>query len=102
MARLPQHALQRYINRPDGELDLHGLTRAEALPELEVFLDHAESLRWAKVRVITGQGRNSESGEAVLRDWLEAYLDRNGYRHSRAGKGNGGDGAVDVSLRRLF
>lgn len=99
MARLSRHLTQRYLDRPDGEFDLHGYTRAEALPELERFLGQAESLRWSRVRIITGQGRNSPDGEPVLRNWLEDYLDRNGYNYRRAPHGQGGHGAIDVRLR---
>ncbi len=102
MSRLPPHTLKRYLDRPDAELDLHGLTRIEAESELRSFLDEATSLNWTKVRIITGQGRNSASGEAVLRNWAEGYLDSRGLRHQRAGYGQGGDGALDVFLRGRF
>lgn len=86
------------MDRPDGELDLHGLTRAEALPELEGFLAMAERQQWSKVLIITGQGRNSPSGTPVLRDWLESYLAAHHYSYRRGGQGSGGHGAIEVSL----
>ncbi len=65
--------LRRGTIRIDYELDLHGLTRDEALEALEAFIGGAYRRGQQAVLVITGKGNNSP-GEPVLlgavRKWL--------------------------------
>ncbi len=58
---------------PDEELDLHGLTREEALKKVDFFIEN--SRRWGLkiVRIITGKGLHSTSGP-VLKDAVEERI----------------------------
>ncbi|MDX1594006.1 MAG: Smr/MutS family protein [Gammaproteobacteria bacterium] len=93
--------LRRGQIRPEATLDLHGLTRHEALGILETFLERAQAARRRCVLVIHGVGRGSVTG-GVLRQavpgWLEAHpevLDS-----APARPADGGAGACYVLLRR--
>lgn len=99
MPRLSHHKVQRYLNRPDGELDLHGFRVAEAGVELRRFLYEAGQRDWLKVRIITGRGLNSPDGRSVLKAYVKEYLSDEGYRFREAKGPEGGAGAliVDVS-----
>lgn len=88
--------------RIDLELDLHGLTRDEAIENLERFVKGAYQRGQKGVLVITGKGNNSP-GEPVLKAAVAAWL-------REAGKGMvsefvqapnemGGGGAVVVFLK---
>lgn len=86
------------------EIDLHGMTRAEALRVLEAKLDRAIETGIRVVRVVHGRGLHSEAGPVLrgaVRRWLEtgriapevaAYRD--------APPELGGRGATLVALRR--
>jgi DNA-nicking Smr family endonuclease len=58
---------------PAGELDLHGLTRDEAVARTRTFLGHAASQGWPVVLVVTGKGLHSSEGP-VLRQAVERLL----------------------------
>lgn len=52
---------------PDGQVDLHGLTRDQAIRRVEMLLDTWERRPGAPVlRIVTGKGTRSPRGEAVL------------------------------------
>ena len=98
MSRLPSHKLKQYLERPEGELDLHGLNRIESEREVGDFLDKAASLGWKKVKIITGRGLNSPSGHAILKEHVQAYLRRHSYRFRIAKGSEGGPGSLIVEL----
>ncbi len=98
MARISQHKLKQYLNRPDGELDLHGLRVLEAGDELRNFLTQAERRQWSKVKIITGRGLNSPEGRGVLKEYVEGYLGREGYRFREAAGADGGAGCLVVDI----
>lgn len=92
--------LRRGQIRPEATLDLHGLTRDEALACLEAFLGRAHTEGRRCVLVIHGIGRSRLAG-GVLRNalpgWLEAHpevLDS-----APARPADGGAGASYVLLR---
>jgi DNA-nicking Smr family endonuclease len=60
--------------QPAGELDLHGLTRDEALNRTRAFLGHAARQGWPVVLIVTGKGLHSSDGP-VLRRAVERLLD---------------------------
>ena len=86
----------------EDELDLHGLTVAQARPLLIAFLESSRQrqLRW--VRIIHGKGMRSGTGEGVLKglvaSWLAQRRDVLAFREARADQGGGG--AVNVLLAR--
>lgn len=63
--------------RIDLQLDLHGLTRDEALENLDRFVKAAFNRGQKGVLVITGKGNNSP-GEPVLRSAVANWLRENG------------------------
>jgi len=87
------------VNR---QLDLHGLTREEALNELPRFLKNASSYGEKAVLVITGKGLNSP-GEPVLQQAVAGWLRDAGKKlvleFAPAPRDMGGHGAFVVFLR---
>lgn len=94
--------LQRGEIRIDFELDLHGLTRDEALESLAHFIDGAFRRKQQAVLVITGKGYNSP-GEPVLQGAVAAWLREHGKRKVAeffpAPRQMGGSGAYVVFLK---
>jgi DNA-nicking Smr family endonuclease len=84
-----------------GELDLHGLTRAQAQNELLMFLQESRNRGARCVRVIHGKGLSSRGNTPVLKAgvkaWLAAYEDVLAFCEATARQG--GSGAVLVLLR---
>ncbi|MDP1828577.1 MAG: Smr/MutS family protein [Archangium sp.] len=88
-----------------AHLDLHGLTREEAKPALEAFIQKARIAGHRCVLVITGRGLNSKDQLPVLKQGAQQWL-----THGRAAKQvlgfcsarpkDGGAGALYVLLRR--
>ncbi|HMN03470.1 MULTISPECIES: Smr/MutS family protein [Geobacter] len=90
--------------RIDLELDLHGLTREEAVASLERFIAGAHRRGQKAVLVITGKGNNS-SGEPVLQGAVLSWLRERGKgmvaEFAPAPRDMGGSGAVVVFLRTM-
>lgn len=84
------------------ELDLHGLTRDEALESLGHFISSAHRLAQKAVLVITGKGNNSP-GEPVLHGAVLSWLRERGKgvvaEFAPAPRELGGSGAVVVFLK---
>jgi len=100
MAKLRRGAL-----RPEARIDLHGLTLAEAQPELTGFLMRAEAEGRRLVLVITGKGRGGSGAQGALRrqvpHWLRLPpLAPLVIEVLPAHRRDGGDGALYVYLRR--
>ncbi|WP_298268081.1 Smr/MutS family protein [Geobacter sp.] len=85
------------------ELDLHGLTRDEALQALERFVAGAHRHGEKAVLIITGKGNNSP-GEPVLQGAVVGWLREKGKgmvaEFAPAPSDLGGSGALVVFLRR--
>jgi DNA-nicking Smr family endonuclease len=94
--------LRRGAIRLDLELDLHGLTRDEAVESLEHFVKGAYNRGQKGVLVITGKGNNSE-GEPVLKSAVTSWLRVAGKNMVSefllAPKDMGGSGAIVVFLK---
>ncbi len=84
------------------ELDLHGLTREEALESLGRFIEGAWQRELKAVLVITGKGNNSP-GEPVLQAAVDGWLREQGKERvvefASAPRQLGGAGAFVVFLR---
>jgi len=96
--------LKRGRIRPEGRLDLHGMTQEAAHRALAGFLAHSRNEGRRCVIVITGTGRWRE-GAGVLREqvpkWLAIPPLRDGViGFAAAQPADGGDGALYVLLRR--
>ncbi|MBL0225809.1 MAG: Smr/MutS family protein [Geobacteraceae bacterium] len=94
--------LKRGIISVDYQLDLHGLTRDEALAELPRFLRTARMKGQAAALVITGKGNHSPT-EPVLQQAVTSWLRDAGrelvVEFSPAPREMGGSGAFVVFLR---
>jgi DNA-nicking Smr family endonuclease len=95
--------LRRGTIRLDYELDLHGLTRDEAIHALETFVKGAYRRGQQAVLVITGRGNHSPD-EPVLKRSAETWLKESGAsmvaEFFSAPRQFGGDGAVVVFLKK--
>lgn len=96
--------VKRGIIRLDRQLDLHGLTREEALEGLSTFLTSARQAGEKAVLVITGQGLHSVDGP-VLQQAVAGWLRDQGrglvLEYAPAPRELGGNGALLVFLRPL-
>lgn len=102
----PQPSRMKLLRRgrlhPEARLDLHGLTRAEALTRVNYFLDNAVYQGQKIVLIITGRGKSSGE-EPVLRAAIERYLAHDAgawvSEWGRAPRHYGGEGALVVFLK---
>ncbi len=96
--------LKRGIVELDRQLDLHGLTRDEAIDALQEFLEAASRVGEKAVLVITGRG-NRSAGPPVLQQSVAGWLREQGRsmvaEYAPAPKEFGGEGAFVVFLRPL-
>lgn len=87
----------------DDVLDLHGLTRQEALHKLATYVSRCFVNNIRTILVITGKGLRSKDGESVLRPSVEEWILRNGKRfiesYAEAPRAYGGKGAFIIFLR---
>jgi DNA-nicking Smr family endonuclease len=85
----------------EAELDLHGLTRAQAQLALKDFVRDCIDQRMGCVRVIHGKGTRSGPGGPVLKSsvhgWLAQWEEVLAYASAR--HRHGGSGAIYVLLR---
>ena len=85
-----------------NEIDLHGLTVAEARPALVTFLNACLCDGLRCVRIIHGKGLSSKNHEPVLKllvkSWLMQRAEVLAFVPARAAEG--GSGAVNVLLKR--
>jgi DNA-nicking Smr family endonuclease len=99
-----QAAVVRKLRRGDyrvqGEIDLHGLTVAEAKQELRRFLAQALARQWRCVRIVHGKGLRSGHRGPVLKGMVGAMLRKVGpvLAYVSARQVDGGTGAVYVLL----
>jgi DNA-nicking Smr family endonuclease len=85
----------------DAELDLHGMTGAEAKAAMREFLTEAIYRRLSCVRIIHGKGRRSGPRGPVLKNVVNQWLQRIDaiQAFGSARQVDGGSGAVYVLLR---
>lgn len=85
----------------DGEIDLHGMTGAEAKAVLRKFIAECVEQRLHCVRVVHGKGRRSGPRGPVLKNvvnhWLQRADDVLAFGSARAV--DGGSGAIYVLLK---
>lgn len=87
--------VNKYEQKAEIEIDLHGYTTAESKEILDALL---KEKKYVIVRIIVGKGRHSVGG-AVLPDFVRSYLHSHGVRYNQSKIGNGGEGALEVFLR---
>jgi DNA-nicking Smr family endonuclease len=111
MDRKAFNAMTRGRRAPEARLDLHGMTLAEAQPDLVRFILRAQAQGLRLVLVITGKGKLCDEGApmplrvGVLRhavpQWLSMPpLSGAVLQVAQAHRRHGGEGALYVYLRR--
>jgi DNA-nicking Smr family endonuclease len=75
--------------RPDGMIDLHGLSQDEAWESLELFFADSRRRGFEKVLIIHGKGNHS-SGEGILKRVVKQFIDACPWA------GESGDSAVEA------
>jgi DNA-nicking Smr family endonuclease len=92
--------LRRGDYRVESELDLHGLTGAQAVTEIGGFLQRAQSQGWRCVRIIHGKGMRSGPRGPVLKQAVNTLLRRTALviAFASARARDGGTGATLVLL----
>jgi DNA-nicking Smr family endonuclease len=96
--------LKRGIIQLDRQLDLHGLSREEALEALAPFLQTARTAGEKGVLVITGKGMHSVDGpvlQQVVTSWLRDQGRELITEYAPAPQELGGNGAFIIFLRPL-
>jgi DNA-nicking Smr family endonuclease len=88
------------IKKADATLDLHGLSRDDALSALEVFFENSRRETFDKVLIVHGKGNHS-SGEAVLKRTVQEFIERCPYagESGQSRSAEGGSGATWVLLK---
>lgn len=89
----------------EARLDLHGMTRDEALPTLQHFVDVQYAARKRVLLVITGKGTRSETGQGVLQQEMPHWVNLPSLRpmilsFTFAKAKDGGTGAYYLLLKR--
>lgn len=86
-----------------GEIDLHGFSRDQAMEALGRFLQEQIDARHTCVRIIHGKGRRNSDSEPVLKRVVAAALQRNRrvLAFCSARENDGGTGALYVLLRKF-
>jgi DNA-nicking Smr family endonuclease len=94
--------LRRGLIRVESEIDLHGMTVAEAAARLNEFLRAARIREWRCVRVIHGKGLRSGNRGPVLKNTVNVLLRRTAavLAFASARPPDGGTGATLVLLER--
>lgn len=87
--------------KPEGVIDLHGLSREDAALGLEIFLRDCHKNGMRKVLVIHGKGNHS-AGKAVLPETVRILLEQNPLagEFGQAKPEDGGSGALWVLIRQ--
>jgi Uncharacterized protein conserved in bacteria len=90
---------------PEAHIDLHGLNADQARVALSSFMKNAYQRNMRTVLVITGRGRNSPEGFAVLRNLISEWLTHEPFKRvvlafCTARQTDGGLGALYVLLRK--
>jgi DNA-nicking Smr family endonuclease len=103
VSELVLRRLRRGQYHIDDEIDLHGCTLAQALPQLQQFLADARSRGITCVRIIHGKGLRSGNRGPVLKNSVNAQLRRSEgvLAFASARPPAGGTGATLVLLARV-
>ncbi|MBT3310295.1 MAG: DNA mismatch repair protein MutS [Gammaproteobacteria bacterium] len=102
---LPHSTLQKLKKGAfcsDLELDLHGLTTAQANSELQQLLQHALYRQLRCFRLIHGKGNRSAEQTPILKSWVNQWLRQQPevLAFCSARQRDGGTGALYVLLKR--
>ena len=94
--------LRRGQLRSQASIDLHGMTRAVALQELQGFIEACQSRGIHCIHVVHGKGLQSDGGKAVLKPSVAIWLKQMSavLAYCPAQISDGGDGALYVLLKK--
>jgi len=87
---------------PEARIDLHGLTREEALEKLNYFVATCQSKGLRKILIVHGKGNHSTGSDPVLGEFVRRYIETD-KRLGTSGHPNnreGGNGATWVIIRK--
>lgn len=98
-------SLRRGDFSPQGRLDLHGMTQAEAKGAVDRFLNESRRAHKRCVLIVHGRGLNSKDQIPVLKESIRVWLSQKSIgktvlAFATARPQDGGAGAVYVLLRR--
>lgn len=98
--RKTMRKLRRGQYSVEAELDLHGMSVAQARDALSVFLKECQTLNTRCVRIIHGKGLGSRHGVPIIKGKLDRWLRlrKDVVAFSSARSVDGGRGAVYVLL----
>lgn len=90
---------------PEGHLDLHGQNLEQAYATLASFIKHAYQNGKRHLLIITGRGKNSPGGTAILRERVQSWFTRDPFKRvvlafCTAKPSDGGGGALYLLLRK--
>lgn len=102
--QIPDHNWQQKLRRgrvrPEGKLDLHGMTREQAFQKLHRYIDIARTRGKRVVLVVTGKGSGILKREVPM--WLsQGELGQQIVSFYSAGQADGGEGALYVVLKKV-
>jgi DNA-nicking Smr family endonuclease len=96
--------VRKGLLRHESELDLHGMTQAQAREAVSSYLSNSAAQGTRVTRIICGRGLHSKEGSMLLRDSLPAWLQSDFAElvetAFRAPPEEGGEGAWYAILRR--
>ncbi|MBT3348740.1 Smr/MutS family protein [bacterium] len=87
----------KYEQKIDATLDLHGMSSWEAFEAIDIFLERARHNHFSRVKIITGKGLHSKANP-VLRSQTMKILNEKKLKFSTSKMQEGGTGAFVVSL----
>ena len=85
-----------------ASIDLHGMTRQQALSELQDFIRECRSRSITTVHVVHGRGFQSSKGKPVLKPTVALWLQQMSevLAYTPCLPRDGGDGAMYVLLKK--
>lgn len=103
-----QHRLRKLKQKPkvvpEEWIDLHGLTKEDALLQLNRFVIQHFTRSTASILVITGKGHHSGPQGPVIKPAVEEWIKRQGKRfikaYAEAPRAFGGGGALVLYLKK--
>jgi len=102
LPEVPSRLRRQNRVQPGARIDLHGLTREQAVEKVAFFLQNCVHHGFATVLIITGKGKTT-GAEPVVRNRIEEYLGAEGRslvrEWNRAPRHLGGNGALVVFLK---
>ena len=87
--------------RPEARIDLHGLTRDQAWPRLESFVNDCIRRGLKKILIIHGKGNHSNGSDPVLGPMVRTFIEQNKNLGSSGhpDRSMGGNGATWVIIK---